>query len=181
MYVGVCVCVRACMCVCARERERERERETEKESVRAHVTAWYACNAGIHIRTMNHFQRLNEVKELKIFFFAQRKYTEASIEQATVAMRCLGANSPEPHRRVVPGSDTSALRTADTSALRAEDQQLYNRTSLTSGAHCGSLSKQRELMLSSSWLSGITFFEGPSLLGLLTICLSPIEQCALVW
>ena len=45
---------------------------------------------------------------------------EAGIEQATVAMRCPGANSPEPRRRAVPGSDTSAIR--------AEDQHLYNHT-----------------------------------------------------
>ena len=63
-------------------------------------------------------------------FRATRKYTEAGIEQETVAMRCQGANSPEPHRRGVPESDTSALR--------ATDQQLHNRTSLTSWAHHGS-------------------------------------------
>ena len=68
-------------------------------------------------------------------------YTEAGIEQTTVAMRCHGANSPEPRRRAVPGSDTSALRAAH--------QQLYNRTSLTSWAHRGSLSMRRELVLSS--------------------------------
>ena len=33
---------------------------------------------------------------------ATRKYTEAGIEQATVAMQCLGANSPEPCRHAVP-------------------------------------------------------------------------------
>ena len=59
---------------------------------------------------MNHFQRLNEVKELKIFFFAQCANTrkQASIEQATVAMRCLGANSPESRRRVAPIGHVSA-------------------------------------------------------------------------
>ena len=35
-------------------------------------------------------------------FRATREYTEAGIKQATVAMRCLGANSPEPGRRAVP-------------------------------------------------------------------------------
>ena len=35
-------------------------------------------------------------------------------------------------------------------------------------------------MIFSSWLSSITLFEGPSFLGLLTSCISPIEQCALV-
>ena len=69
--------------------------------------------------------------------------------QATITMRCLGANSPDSRIRAVHGSDTSALRIADTSALRIEDQHLQNRTSLTSWAHCGSLSKQRELVLSS--------------------------------
>ena len=45
-------------------------------------------------------------------FCATREYTEAGIEQATVAMRCLGASSPEPRRRAVPRSDMSALRIA---------------------------------------------------------------------
>ena len=36
-------------------------------------------------------------------FRATREYTEAGIEQATVAMRYLGADSPEPRRRAVPG------------------------------------------------------------------------------
>ena len=45
---------------------------------------------------MNHFQRLNEVKELKILFFAQRANTQ---KQAIVAMPRLGANSPEPRKR----------------------------------------------------------------------------------
>ena len=49
---------------------------------------------------MNHFQRLNEVKELKNFLFrATREYSEAGIEQAIVTMRRLGANSPEPRKR----------------------------------------------------------------------------------
>ena len=100
-------------------------------------------------RKMNYFQRLNEVKEFKFSFRTTREYTEAGIEQATVAMRCHGANSPEPRRRAVPRSDTSALRAANTSALRAADQQLHNRTSLTSWAHRGSLSKRREFVLSS--------------------------------
>ena len=34
-------------------------------------------------------------------FRATREYTEAGIEQAIVAMRRLGANSPEPRKRVV--------------------------------------------------------------------------------
>ena len=84
-----------------------------------------------------------------VFFRATQEYTEAGIEQATVAMRCHGANSPEPRRGAVPGLDTSALCAADTSAPRAADQQLYNRTSLTSWAHRGSLSRRREPVLSS--------------------------------
>ena len=72
-----------------------------------------------------------------ILFRVTRENTEACIEQATAAMRCHGANSPEPRRRVVLGLDTSALRAAD--------QQPYNHTSLTSQAHRGSLSKRRRL------------------------------------
>ena len=34
-------------------------------------------------------------------FRAMREYTEAGIEQAIVAMRRLGANSPEPRKRAV--------------------------------------------------------------------------------
>ena len=34
-------------------------------------------------------------------FRATREYTEAGIEQAIVAMRRLGANSPEPRKRVI--------------------------------------------------------------------------------
>ena len=46
-------------------------------------------------------------------------------------------------------SRTAQARGAQTSRLSAEDQRLYNRTSLTSRAHRGSLSKRRELVLSS--------------------------------
>ena len=46
-------------------------------------------------------------------------------------------------------SRTVQARGAQMSRLSAEDQQLYNRTSLTSRAHRGSLSKRRELVLSS--------------------------------
>ena len=38
----------------------------------------------------------------------------------------------------------------------------------------------RKRKIALSWLSSIIFFEGPSFLGLLTVCISPIEQCALV-
>ena len=46
-------------------------------------------------------------------------------------------------------SRTAQARGAQMSRLSAEDQQLYNRMSLTSRAHRGSLSKRRELVLSS--------------------------------
>ena len=45
--------------------------------------------------TMNHFQRLNEVKELKIFFFAQRantrKQASSSDALAPTVQNCAGA------------------------------------------------------------------------------------------
>ena len=81
---------------------------------------------------MNHFQRLTEVKELKT-----RK--QASSRRP---MPC-DALAPTVQNRA------GARCLDDTSAPCAEDQQLYNRTSLTSGAHHGSLSKRRELVLSS--------------------------------
>ena len=87
-------------------------------------------------KKMNHFQRLNEVKELKIFFFAQRANTR---KQAS-------SRRPMPWRqqsRTAQGRGVQMLR------LSAEHQRLYNRTSLTSRAHCGSLSKRRELVLFS--------------------------------
>ena len=64
-----------------------------------------------------------------------------------------------------------------------EDRQLYNRTFPTSRAHRGVLVQAKRacaVQLVLSWLSSITFFERPSFLGLLTICISPIDQCALV-
>ena len=99
-------------------------------------------------REMNHFQRLNEVKELKISF-SRNARIHGSRHQAgplpydalaPTVQNCAGRRYPD---------DTSALRTADTSVLRAEDQQIYNRMSLTSRAYRGSLSKRRELVLSS--------------------------------
>ena len=98
---------------------------------------------------VNHFQRLNEVKELKIFFFAQRANTRKQASSRRLLPCDALAPTVQNHAGVRCPVDTSALRTVDTSALRAEDQQLYNRTSLTSGAHRGSLSKRRELVLSS--------------------------------
>ena len=106
-------------------------------------------------------------KSWNFLFCGTREYTEAGIEQATVAMRYLGTNSLEPCRRAVPRSDTSALR--------AEDQQLYNRKPLTSWAHCGSLSKRRELVLSSLYIVALRHhIEGPSLLSPLTMNISLI-------
>ena len=46
-------------------------------------------------------------------------------------------------------SRTAQARGAQMSRLSAEDQRLYNHTSLTSRAHRGSLSKRRERVLSS--------------------------------
>ena len=89
---------------------------------------------------MNHFQRLNEVKELKFFFFAQRVNTR---KQAS-SRRPLPCDALAPKQ-----SRTAQASGARMTRQRAEDQQLYNRTSLTSRAHRGSLSKQRELVLSS--------------------------------
>ena len=48
------------------------------------------------------FSTAERVKRVENFLFrATREYTEAGSEQATIAMRCLGANSPEPRRRAV--------------------------------------------------------------------------------
>ena len=97
---------------------------------------------------MNRFQRLKEVKELKIFLFAQR----ANTRKQALSRQPLPCDALAPTvqnragARCPAADDTSALRTADTSA---EDQQLYNRTSLTFWAHRGSLSKRRELVLST--------------------------------
>ena len=62
---------------------------------------------------------------------------QAGIKQAIVAMRRLGANSPEPRKRAGV-NDTSAHR-----------RPAAIRTFPTSRAHRGSLSKRRELVLSS--------------------------------
>ena len=56
------------------------------------------------LSVMNHFSTAERSERVENFLFrATREYTEAGIEQATVAVRCLGANSPEPRRRAVPG------------------------------------------------------------------------------
>ena len=85
------------------------------------------------LRKWTIFNCWTKSKSSKFSFLRSTRIHEAGIEQATVTMRCHGANSPEPRRHAVLGSDTSALRTADTSAMHAEDQQLYNRTSLPPG------------------------------------------------
>ena len=87
---------------------------------------------------MNHFQRLNEVNELK-FFFAQRVYTRSR-------HRAGDRYHAMPWRQQ---SRTAQARGDRMTRHHAEDQQLYNRMYLTSRAHRGSLSKQRELVLSS--------------------------------
>ena len=49
----------------------------------------FSVTTMININRMNHFQRLNEVKELKIFFFAQRANTR---KQAWSSDRGLAAS-----------------------------------------------------------------------------------------
>ena len=97
---------------------------------------------------MNHFQRLNEVKELKIFFFAQRSNTRKQES----------SRRPLPCDALAPTVQSGAgARSAQMTRQRAEDQQLYNRMSLTSRAHRGSLYKRRELVLSSFASSELSF------------------------
>ena len=91
-------------------------------------------------RNMNHFQRLNEVKELKIFFFAQRANTR---KQAS-SKRLLPCDALAP-----TAQNRASARGAWMTRQHTEDRQLYNRTFPTSPAHRGSLSKRRELVLSS--------------------------------
>ena len=88
---------------------------------------------------MNHFQRLNEVKELKIFFFAQRANTQ---KQAS-SKRLLPCDA------LAPTAQNRQARGAWMTHQHTEDWQLYNRTFPTSQAHRGSLSKRKELVLSS--------------------------------
>ena len=91
-----------------------------------------------HFYKMNHFQRLNEVKEL--FSFSCNARIHGSRHRA--GDRCHAM----PWRRQ---SRTAQARGERMTRQRAEDQQLYNRMSLTSRAHRGSLSKRIELVLSS--------------------------------
>ena len=87
---------------------------------------------------MNHFQRLNKVKELKIFFFAQRANTRSRHQAGD---RCHAMPWRQQSRTVQARGDRMTRH-------HAGDQQLYNRMYLTSRAHRGSLSKRRELVLS---------------------------------
>ena len=76
--------------------------------------------------------------EKKIFFFAQC----ANTRKQALSRRSLPCDALAPTVQNRTGTQCPD----DTSA---EDQKLYNRTSLTSWAHRGSLSKRRELVLSS--------------------------------
>ena len=89
---------------------------------------------------MNQLQRLNEVKELNIFFFALRA-TRKHGSRHRAGDRCHAM----PWRQQ---SRTAQARGAQMTRQRAEDQQLYSRTSVTSSAHRWSLSERRELVLS---------------------------------
>ena len=102
-------------------------------------------------RKMNHFQRLNEVKELKIFFFAQRENTQKKASSrrplpcdtlAPTVQNCAGAQCSERTRQRC-AQQTRQRCTQKTSSYR------YIRTFLTFRAHRGSLPKRRELELSS--------------------------------
>ena len=101
---------------------------------------------------MNHFQRLNEVKELKIFFSSQRANTR---KQAS-SRRLL------PWDALAPTAQTAQARGAWMTRQHTEDRQLYNRTFPTSRAHRGSLSKRRELVLSSLTTPPPPFFFADS-------------------
>ena len=90
-------------------------------------------------KIMNHFQRLNEVKELKIFFFVQRANTRS---RHRAGNRCHAMPWRQQCR-------TAQARGERMTRHHAEDQQLNNCLYLTSRDHRGSLSKRRELVLSS--------------------------------
>ena len=113
---------------------------------------------------MNHFQQLNEVKELKIFFFAQRANTQSR-------HRAGGRCHTMPWRQQ---SRTAQAHDDRMTRHHAEDQQLYNRMYLTSRAHRGSLSKRRsrELVLSSLPPPPPSLFFADSRPGSLKLCVS---------
>ena len=106
------------------------------------------CPTSSECLKMNHFQWLNKVNELKIFFFAQRANTW---KQAS-SRRLLPYAMPwrqQSRTAWARGARIGLVSASHSRHVSAEDQDLYNRTSLTSWAHLGSLSKWRELVLSS--------------------------------
>ena len=101
-----------------------------------------------------------ERSEFKIFFFAQRTNTRS---RHRAGDRCHAM----PWRQQ---SRTAQARGDRMTRHHAEDQQLYNRMYLTSRAHRGSLSKRRELVLSS--LPTPFFFFADSRPRSLKLCVS---------
>ena len=101
-------------------------------------------------------------------FRATREYTAAGIEQATVAMRCLGANSPEPRRRAVPGWHVSRRTSSYITARPWLPRLIMGPCPSEESVCCPCVALQHHI------------FEGLSFLGLLTIRISPVGQCALV-
>ena len=96
-------------------------------------------------KSMNHFQRLNEVKELKIFFFAQRANTrkQASSSDALVP-------TVQNRAGAVIGWHVSAQKTSSYITARP----------WLPGLIVGPCPSEESLC----WLSSITLFEGPSFL-----------------
>ena len=104
---------------------------------------------------MNHFQRLNEVKELKIFFFAQR----------TIARKQASNRRPLPCEAMAPTVQNRAAPQLPDRTRQRQRQRQRQRSRhvspahskpgaiyppcLTSRAHRRSLSKRRDLVLSS--------------------------------
>ena len=107
---------------------------------------------------MNHFQRLNEAKELKIFFFAQRTDTRKQASN----------RQPFPCDAMAPTVQNRAgARCPDRTRQRCAQQTRQCCTQHTSSYH---------ILRQLSHSCGITFFEGPSFLGLLTICISSLNS-----
>ena len=88
-----------------------------------------------NVKRMNLFQRLNEVKKFKIFLFAQRANTRKQASSSDAFWR--------------QQSRTAQARGDRMTCQWADNQQLYNCPTMTSWAHRGSLSKRRQLVLSS--------------------------------
>ena len=72
------------------------------------------------------------------------------------------------------------LYAAEPSSARGPPFVLAKRDHLISSPFFCKRNAFWKVGMARSWLSSITLFEGPSFLGLLTICIFPIEQCALV-